>query len=54
MRLMFLQTVFSSLTNGNGADAVLITASTSSNEVISQAAQMSRCEEELYWLALLA
>ena len=30
------------LTNGNGADAVLITASTSSNEVISQAAQMSR------------
>ena len=29
-------------TNDNGADAVLITASTSSNEVISQAAQMSR------------
>lgn len=31
-----------SLTNGIGADAVLITASTKSNEVISQAAQMSR------------
>jgi len=30
------------LTNGNGADAVLITASTKSNEVISQAANMSR------------
>ena len=30
------------LTNDNGADAILITASTSSNEVISQAAQMSR------------
>lgn len=29
-------------TNGVGADAVLITASTQSNEVISQAAQMSR------------
>jgi predicted dehydrogenase/threonine dehydrogenase-like Zn-dependent dehydrogenase len=31
-----------SLTNGIGADAVIITASTKSNEVISQAAQMSR------------
>jgi predicted dehydrogenase/threonine dehydrogenase-like Zn-dependent dehydrogenase len=31
-----------SLTNGIGADAVLITASTKSNEVISHAAQMSR------------
>lgn len=31
-----------SLTNGIGADAVLITASTKSNDVISQAAQMSR------------
>jgi predicted dehydrogenase/threonine dehydrogenase-like Zn-dependent dehydrogenase len=30
------------LTNGNGADAVLITASTKSDEVIAQAAQMSR------------
>ena len=30
------------LTGGNGADAVLITASTKSNEVISQAANMSR------------
>lgn len=30
------------LTNGIGADAVIITASTSSNEVISQAANMSR------------
>ncbi len=30
------------LTNGVGADAVLITASTKSNEVISQAAKMSR------------
>lgn len=29
-------------TQGNGADAVLITASTKSNDVISQAAQMSR------------
>lgn len=32
----------SAFTNGIGADAVLITASTKSNEVISQAAQMSR------------
>jgi predicted dehydrogenase/threonine dehydrogenase-like Zn-dependent dehydrogenase len=31
-----------SLTNGIGADAVIITASTKSNDVISQAAQMSR------------
>jgi threonine dehydrogenase-like Zn-dependent dehydrogenase len=31
-----------SLTNGIGSDAVIITASTKSNEVISQAAQMSR------------
>lgn len=31
-----------SLTNGVGADAVIITASTKSNEVISQAANMSR------------
>jgi threonine dehydrogenase-like Zn-dependent dehydrogenase len=31
-----------SLTNGIGSDAVVITASTKSNEVISQAAQMSR------------
>ncbi|NQV77619.1 MAG: Gfo/Idh/MocA family oxidoreductase [Lutibacter sp.] len=30
------------LTNSNGADAVIITASTSSNDVISQAANMSR------------
>lgn len=30
------------ITNGVGADAVIITASTKSNEVISQAAQMSR------------
>ncbi|MCW3115836.1 MAG: putative oxidoreductase YrbE [Segetibacter sp.] len=30
------------LTNGTGADAVIITASTKSNEVISQSAQMSR------------
>jgi len=34
--------VAQSETNGIGADAVLITASTKSNEVISQAAQMSR------------
>lgn len=34
--------VVESLTNGIGADAVLITASTKSDEVISQAARMSR------------
>jgi predicted dehydrogenase/threonine dehydrogenase-like Zn-dependent dehydrogenase len=31
-----------SLTNGTGADAVIITASSNSNEIIAQAAQMSR------------
>lgn len=35
-------TIVESLTNGVGADAVIITASTKSNEVISQAAHMSR------------
>lgn len=35
-------TLIQDKTNGIGADAVLITASTKSNEVISQAAQMSR------------
>ena len=34
--------IVNGLTNGIGADAVLITASTKSNDVISQAAQMSR------------
>lgn len=34
--------IVESLTNGIGADAVIITASTKSNEVISQAANMSR------------
>lgn len=34
--------IVESLTNGVGADAVIITASTKSNEVISQAANMSR------------
>lgn len=34
--------IVESLTNGVGADAVLITASTKSNDVISQAANMSR------------
>ena len=34
--------VVKAATNNNGADAVLITASTNSNDVISQAAQMSR------------
>ena len=37
-------------TNGIGADAVIITASTSSNAVIKQAAQMSRKRGGLFWL----
>jgi len=34
--------IMEDLTNGTGADAVLLTASTKSNEVVSQAARMSR------------
>lgn len=42
-----------SLTNGIGSDAVIITASTKSNEVISQAAQMSRKKGRLVLVGVI-
>ena len=41
------------LTNGYGADGIIITAASSSNEVISSAFNMCRKKGALYWLVTL-
>ena len=41
------------LTNGYGADGIIITAASSSNEVISSAFNMCRKKGVLYWLVTL-